>query len=606
MGRARWLGVALLCVTGLIAGAATPAVATGTADLGVSQLLDPTTIHDGDVVTVTIMLHNLGPDVAQGVTLDDALPDGATVVAVDAGPGTCAVDAGIAHCELLELVQGTVERMTLKVKIQEDHLGSDGTIVSNRATIGSTSAFDPDPANDESLSYITVLTRRADLAAQVSVQPNLKVAADGSTVAAETGAVLNLGPDIATDVTFEMTLAPGSVVANTEGGDVPASCDYTDPTKVWCTIASLPAGEGFGVRHEWVPDQPAGVSATYLLSASGAGATTDPDTANNLATASIQVDAVANLTTAVHALPHAVTGGSPIGFAITVANAGPHLATGGVVKFDASIPLASATTPQGSCSISNGDATCSIGALVAGSSLALSAVASTGPVASAQPGGISVSATENEVSKTSSGSTGDFEIDPLLPYGFATLVQAEPFAQTFTDALHRRANGQSYASADDPTVVQVTVPAGSAGPLSFVEAACGVNPGPRQAVPLCPALGANVHVESQPGPIQAPTTLTLLLDRSLLGLRPATLMHVGFVSGATGAVSDVLARCGINPGPIQGPCVVSIQRVLSLDPRTLGDARVVIRLLGGDQDDWVAVQPGPISEVRRDTEGIEP
>ena len=589
---ARCIALVVGCIGGLIVGVAAPAAALGTADLEVTQIIDPSTIHDGDLVTLTVMLRNAGPDVAQDVTLTDTLPEGSTVVGIDPGVGTCAVDQGVIHCQLPELGQATVEKLTFKAVVASDQIGNDRT-VSNRVSVGSTTTFDPNPANDESLSYITVLARRADLAAQVSVQPNPKVAADGSTIVAETGAVLNLGPDTASNVTFEMILAPGSVVTDTEGGDVPATCDYTDSTKVSCTIASLPAGEGFGVRHEWVPDQPAGVSATYPLATTVHTTTIDPDATNDTATTSIEVDAVANLTTTVHALPHAVTGGSPIGFAITVANGGPHAATGVVVKADASIPLGSATTPQGSCAIASGNATCSVGTLAAGSSLVLSAVANTGLVASTQPGGISVTATENELSKTTTGSVGDFEIAPIVPFGFATLVQAKPFAQTFTDALHRMANGQPYASADDPTVVQVTMPAGAAGPLSFAEVACGTNPGPVQA-PLCPALGANVHVESQPGPISAPTTLTLLLDRSMLGLRPAALMHVGFVTGATGLVRDPLARCGSNPGPIQAPCVVSIQRVLSLDPRTFGDARVVIRLPGGDQGDWVAVQPGPI------------
>ena len=75
------------------------------------------------------------------------------------------------------------------------------------------------------------------------------------------------------------------------------------------------------------------------------------------------------------------------------------------------------------------------------------------------------------------------------------------------------------------------------------------------------------------------------VDASQLGLVPASLLRVRLLDETTGATS-FLASCP-RVGHSSGPCVIGINRILSLDRRTLGDAKVVVSL--------PAVQTGPIS-----------
>jgi uncharacterized repeat protein (TIGR01451 family) len=79
--------VAILVFCVLLAVAAPPAMAQGTADLSIAKSADTTRVALGQNVTYTITVTNLGPDVATGVFFGDAVPDLLNLVSFSCSQG---------------------------------------------------------------------------------------------------------------------------------------------------------------------------------------------------------------------------------------------------------------------------------------------------------------------------------------------------------------------------------------------------------------------------------------------------------------------------------------------------------------------------------------
>lgn len=79
--------VAILVFWALLAVAAPPAMAQGTADLSIAKSADTTKVALGQNVTYTITVTNLGPDVATGVFFGDAVPDLLNLVSFSCSQG---------------------------------------------------------------------------------------------------------------------------------------------------------------------------------------------------------------------------------------------------------------------------------------------------------------------------------------------------------------------------------------------------------------------------------------------------------------------------------------------------------------------------------------
>jgi uncharacterized repeat protein (TIGR01451 family) len=85
-------------------------------DMGISQTIDPSTVHVGETALVTLGATDHGLDPATQVAISDELPDGLTVVGTDAGGGTCGVENRLLTCTRSKLDTGATWTVALRVQ----------------------------------------------------------------------------------------------------------------------------------------------------------------------------------------------------------------------------------------------------------------------------------------------------------------------------------------------------------------------------------------------------------------------------------------------------------------------------------------------------------
>ena len=73
----------------------TAAITVNSTDLAVTKIVDNATPNEGDTVTYTVTIDNLGPDAATGVVLTDLLPGGVTYVSDTPSQGTYVSATGV-------------------------------------------------------------------------------------------------------------------------------------------------------------------------------------------------------------------------------------------------------------------------------------------------------------------------------------------------------------------------------------------------------------------------------------------------------------------------------------------------------------------------------
>jgi uncharacterized repeat protein (TIGR01451 family) len=123
------------------------------ADLAISQSASPNPVTVGATLTYQLIATNNGPDTATGVTLQDTLPAGATLVSTSASSGSCAGSAPVS-CSLGTLAPGASARVTIAVR------PSQAGVAANTANVAG-SPTDPNPANNQSQLQTKVLPAAA-------------------------------------------------------------------------------------------------------------------------------------------------------------------------------------------------------------------------------------------------------------------------------------------------------------------------------------------------------------------------------------------------------------------------------------------------------------
>jgi uncharacterized repeat protein (TIGR01451 family) len=186
------------------------------ADLAVTKTVDNSTPNVGNVVNFTIAVHNIGPDTATNVLLDDLLPAGLAFVSATPSQGSYDSDNGVWN---VGSVSGSETPMlTLAARVVSP--GAE----TNTASIGHSDQFDPNTANNQAST--TVTPQQADLKITKSVsdsRPNV-----GDTIAF-TITLNNLGPNIATNVQVTDLLPAGMTFVSA----IPSQGTYDSATGLW-------------------------------------------------------------------------------------------------------------------------------------------------------------------------------------------------------------------------------------------------------------------------------------------------------------------------------------------------------------------------------------
>lgn len=139
------LGTLLLALIAQTGGAA---AAVGPTDLSLTKSDSPDPVVQGNNLTYTITVHNLGANDASGVTVTDMLPTQVTYVSSSATAGSCQKTGNTIKCDLGQVNAGTTQTVTIVVTAAK--AGS----ISNTATVAS--ANDTNAANNSDTEATTV------------------------------------------------------------------------------------------------------------------------------------------------------------------------------------------------------------------------------------------------------------------------------------------------------------------------------------------------------------------------------------------------------------------------------------------------------------------
>lgn len=313
------------------------------ADLALTKTDSADPIDDGDQITYTLRVQNLGPDQAQDVFVDDQLPSGASLLAVSGCP-----QFNGATCHWGNIEPGGTREYSITVLVGQGVSG----VLSNTACAHQLLGpqLDPNPGNDCDTEETTINPGGADLSIRKTDSADPVVPGAEFDYIIE---VLNRGPDDASNVSVSDPLsAKVAFVATTCAGGSGADC----------VIGDLAAGAVFEYRVTVAVN--ADASGIIRNTATVNADDFDPDTDNNrsLANTTIQqAEESADLVISKSVSPAGmVDAGSELVYTITVSNAGPGTATSVVATDD--LP-AGVSLVSSSCS---GGLNCALGTLEPG------------------------------------------------------------------------------------------------------------------------------------------------------------------------------------------------------------------------------------------------
>jgi uncharacterized repeat protein (TIGR01451 family) len=248
------------------------------ADLAVTKSDSPDPVTAGTNLTYTIAVTNNGPSDAQNVSLADSLVPGTTFVSFTAPAGwtstTPAVGGSGSVTATNPLVaNGASASFTLVVKV--DSNVADGAILSNTVT-GSTVTSDPSPANNTATATTTVTT-----AADVSVSKMAPATATDGTNITYAIPVTNNGPSNAPNVSMT-----DAVPANTTFvSATPSAGSCSGTTTVTCNVGTVAPGATVNISLVVKLGATTAGGTIITNTASASSPATDPNSANNSATA---------------------------------------------------------------------------------------------------------------------------------------------------------------------------------------------------------------------------------------------------------------------------------------------------------------------------------
>ncbi|PLY06793.1 MAG: hypothetical protein C0624_04090 [Desulfuromonas sp.] len=178
------------------------------ADVVLTKTADHTTPEEGTPVVFTITLFNNGPTDTTGLQVSDLLPAGLTYSSHVAEAGS-SYDQTTGLWDLSGLTLAKSASATLTVTATVD-FGTEGTNITNTASILSADAHDPNTGNN---SEDAIITPAAGIPATLTIMKMSSTAsAKPGDIVTYTITILNSGPGVATDVVID-DLMPSTFVA---------------------------------------------------------------------------------------------------------------------------------------------------------------------------------------------------------------------------------------------------------------------------------------------------------------------------------------------------------------------------------------------------------
>ena len=340
---------------------------TSRADLRIAKTVDNPTPAPGEPFTYSVSVTNDGPSVARSVVVSDVI-DGRLAPSQDL-PVSCTTNSGSATCALGDLNPGETRTGSFSVALVDGVIA--GTAVPNTATVDS---LTPDTDTVDNTSTVTI-TAAAPVPTCRSPSPARPPSIAGGN-AVYTIDVENAGPSTATAVVVTDDLPDGAtaVAAASSRG----ACSPTPAPS--CLLGDLPAGgtARITVTVAYDPDAPLGAA---LDTAGVESPTTDPNAANNEASASTSITGVSDVSISKTATPLLVVAGGTVTYTLTVKNDGPSTAHDTVVTdtLPTDVTAGTVTPDQGTCTAEDATVSCTLGDVAVGDSVDITIVADVDP-----------------------------------------------------------------------------------------------------------------------------------------------------------------------------------------------------------------------------------
>ena len=243
-----------------------------TADLAVGLLATPNAALVGGMLTYTVSVTNNGPSTASGVVVTNALDPNLALTSVSVSQGSYSIQGNAVVLNLGTLASGSIATATITAVP-----GIQGAVTTTASV--SANQLDPLPANNTA-SVTTTVGPAADLAVGfATLPPSVVVGGPLTYVVSAT----NFGPNTATSVMLNLSLPPDAVVVSTNVSQ--GSISYDGIGTVACNVGSLPLGGTVTLTVGVILIDLGTNTATAVV----AGAETDPNLANNTASASTLV-----------------------------------------------------------------------------------------------------------------------------------------------------------------------------------------------------------------------------------------------------------------------------------------------------------------------------
>ncbi len=387
-----------------------------------TESVDP--VVAGQQLTYTLTTHNNGPSNASGVVITDALPP--LVTFASASPD-CARSRGSRD---VQRGRDSVGRHG----IDDGHRGrSHGDAGRNRDRRNHADAvgneLDPNPADNGADARDNDCTRLADVWITKTAAPDPVAAGTDLTYHVT---ATNNGPSNAAAVTITDALPPGTSFVTASAG-----CTETAGT-VQCDFGEVAfqATVDTTITVHLDPSMPDG--STITNTATVQSTDSDPQPANNSATATTGVNAVADLELAKTAAPNPAVGGQDVTYTLTVTNHGPSdaLAVAVADTLPAGTTLVSAVPEQGSCTAAAGTVTCGLGTVTALDTVSVDVIVTVDAGALGQlDNTATVSSPTSDPSRTNNTATASVDVTAAADLSLTKALESTPLVPG-TDAAY--------------------------------------------------------------------------------------------------------------------------------------------------------------------------
>ena len=299
------------------------------ADLSVTKdCLPNVPLGAGQTATCTMIVRNNGPSTARTVALSDVHLATATLNwgTITTTQGTCARVANTITCAIGDLASGATATVTASFSASETLSASDVATVSS-------ATFDPDTSNNQATDSVEFVSS-ANLSITKSDAPDPVTAGETLTY---TLTVSNAGPSPAVNVAVRDALSAqvSFQSATPSQGACQAGVVPGDPTKpLLCNLGSLASGGSATITVVVKVNSVVPAGTLLVNNADVSSDTADPNTGNNVATASTTVQTRADLAIVKSSDASTYKPSSTVTYRIDITNNGPSKALNVVVTDD--------------------------------------------------------------------------------------------------------------------------------------------------------------------------------------------------------------------------------------------------------------------------------